>query len=655
MKFAAIAIAWGLLAQAQEVPDRYRPRVESRGEQRGAPAARIEEPPQEPATAPDSALGAPERESDDRLHMPSRGRGEPLGGSAPAAETAHGKPRPPDILAQALARPAEAALAGKPITLLTAISRSTDRQQQLRIARAYWRLATAQADYHWALDQREKLKHHTQTHTSAPETLSARASARADVRDTELMAAQAQQELADLMGGPAEDGLPLAADRPHVGGYNTYYEEIFSNRAPPARIRLIHRMLPIRRKAIDAHAEAILAADDALEASGEEFQKNGQGLATILAALDQLKRERRIFMAAIRDYNQEIAEYLFAVAPPGTNDKTLVSKLILSTERAAQPTRPRADDRTFTPSEAAEPAGEAAPRGEPERGPARQRTSEYQPSADEPANATPLYLGLMDQQSPARVQKLAELLHWNRGLPPENGRPIPLGECLRTVPPGQRRAMIAAYWQAGEQAARCHVLSEQVDQLTALGALAVTMRDRPGMAEAGVRLQAVRRAARAAMIDAQGGLLSAEFQLTQAAGHPLEDVWLVPETPPASQHELPATAAGGRASPRWAEIVDLQRSRLGDLADAVIEADAGRAALGSQREQPATADEAAPLDEMIWAVTHQTRDTLSFLRGLTEYNLAVADYALAALPATITPDELAKRLLIIAVDTSGGS
>jgi hypothetical protein len=129
----------------------------------------------------------------------------------------------------------------------------------------------------------------------------------------------------------------------------------------------------------------------------------------------------------------------------------------------------------------------------------------------------------------------------------------------------------------------------------------------------------------------------------------------VPETPPASQHELP-TAAAGRASPRSAEIVDMQRSRLADLADAVIEADAGRAALsGQRRDEPAASEESAPLDDMIWAVTNQTRETLSFLRGLTEYNLAVADYALAALPATITPDELAKRLLIIAVDTSGGS
>src|SRR5262245_45062675 len=312
MNCAAIAIGWCLLAQARDNLGRYEPQLVPKA----APAARMEDrPTRAREVPPDDALGAPEGETQSpsqprsRYEEPPRTHHRDHGEADTAESGSRPKVRPPEILADALARPAEAALSGKPISLLASISRTTDRQQQLRIARAYWRLSTAQADYHWALDQREKLKHYTQSHTNAPETLSARASARADVRDAELAATQAQQELADLLGGTTADA-PLAIDRPHVGGYNTYYEEIFANRAPPARIRLIHRMLPIRRKAIDAHGEAILAAVDALEATGESFKSTGQGLVTTLTALDQLKHERKLFVAAVRDYNLEIAEYL---------------------------------------------------------------------------------------------------------------------------------------------------------------------------------------------------------------------------------------------------------------------------------------------------------------------------------------------------------
>ena len=92
---------------------------------------------------------------------------------------------------------------------------------------------------------------YTEDETSKPETLSARAAARADVVDSQLAVVQAQQELAEQMGTQSENQLALAGDRPHVGGYDTHYEEIFSGRAPPPRIQLIHRTLSLRRKAIE--------------------------------------------------------------------------------------------------------------------------------------------------------------------------------------------------------------------------------------------------------------------------------------------------------------------------------------------------------------------------------------------------------------------
>ena len=73
------------------------------------------------------------------------------------------------------------------------------RERQLKIAQAYWRLSTAEASYHWSLDERERLRHYTEAHTNSVATLGARASARTVVRDAQLGVAQAQQELNDLM------------------------------------------------------------------------------------------------------------------------------------------------------------------------------------------------------------------------------------------------------------------------------------------------------------------------------------------------------------------------------------------------------------------------------------------------------------------------
>ena len=647
MNCAAITIGLCLLAQARDSSGRYEPQLVPRA----APAARMEDRPSRGTrdVQGDDVLGAPEGDAEtpsqprSRYEEPSRTHRRDEPETDVAESGSRSKVRPPEILAEALARPAEAALTGKPISLLAAISRTTDRQQQLRIARAYWRLATAQADYHWTLDQREKLKHYTQSHTNAPETLSARASARADVRDAELAATQAQQELADLLGGTTADSPPLAIDRPHVGGYNTYYEEIFANRAPPARIRLIHRMLPIRRKAIDAHGEAILAAVDALEATGEEFMRSGQGLVTTLTALDQLKHERKLFVLAVRDYNLEIAEYLFAVLPPGTSDKTLVSKLILNTERAvASPDAQRTEDRTFVPSESETPR-EPDTQGADNSSSSRKRTSRYkQESAETPTDAA-LYAGLSSLDEEARVEKLAGLLHWERALPADPGQPTPLADCLRGVAPAARRVLVTAYWQARECAARYQALSEQADQLGALAGITVHAREAQGMAEAAVRLQATRRSARAALLDAEARLVDAEFTLTQAAGRPLDASWLLPDSLPQSHHrtQVRQEAHGGK---NWAEVIDVQYARLEDLADAVIQADVGRAAIADEAQHPKPEETPALVDHAVWAITMQTQDTLSFLSGLTEYNLTVAERTLATSRADVSAEELAGEL-----------
>jgi hypothetical protein len=203
--------------------------------------------------------------------------------------------------------------------------------------------------------------------------------------------------------------------------------------------------------------------------------------------------------------------------------------------------------------------------------------------------------------------------------------------------------LVTTYWKARECAARYQALSEQNDQLGALSVITVHARDAQGMAEAAVRLQATRRCARAALLDAEAGLVDAEFTLTQAAGRPLDANWLLPDSLPQSHPRAEAQQEAKPAKDR-SEVIDLQYARLEDLADAVIQADAGRAAIADEAQHPKPEETPALVDHAVWAITTQTQDTLSFLSGLTEYNLTVAERTLAASPADVSAEELAGKL-----------
>jgi hypothetical protein len=560
------------------------------------------------------------------------------------------KLRPPELIAEALENPQQEALSGAPLALAQALVRARDRQQQLKIAQSYWRLATAQAEYHWALKQRDVVQGHTAPHAHLAGALAAQAAAEADVHGAQIAVEQTQQVLAELLGAGGEQPLPLASDRPHVGDYRTDYEKIFSRNVPPARIRLIHRTLPVRRKAIDAHAEAIVAAIDAADSAGQQFRDSGKGLSTLLDAIKLLGHERRAFIAEVRDYNLDIADYAFTVAPPGARGDILVGMLIRTSP-------PGGNSPTRAPQETPTPAIQKTLSEQPQGASTADRddwTVNYwgdSAAADDPA----VYQGLLDVSNhPLRVQKLGNLLHWDRNLPADSTQASALADCLRGVPAQNRLAVIGAYWRARGCAARYQVLAEKHQQLSALQSIAIGLRDQPGMAEAGVRLQAARRSARAAALDAQTALLAAQFDLTLAAGRPLEGEWLLPSTVPQSgRYQVSARARSGasRGVAHWADMTALEYEKLQHRADAVIQCDALRADLvlrarRNETDGESDDDQMTPLDRAIWATQGQNEQTIAFLDDLTDYNMAIANYVLAMLPATLSGDELAAKLAI---------
>jgi hypothetical protein len=232
--------------------------------------------------------------------------------------------------------PQGAALAGRPVTLFEALTNARTRAKQAEVAHAYWRLTQALGDYRAAHDAVARLSISSRAQDAAM-LRAAQAAALASLQTAETLAVRCQHELGEAaLLNPALP-LPLPADPPHVGAYRTGFDEVYAMRGAPPQARLIHRLLPVRRRAIDVRAAAVQAAEDALQAAQDAYRQGHVELPVVLAATDEWVRQRSALLAAVCEYNHDIAEYALAVAGPQISSQTLVSMLILPSAGAAQP------------------------------------------------------------------------------------------------------------------------------------------------------------------------------------------------------------------------------------------------------------------------------------------------------------------------------
>ncbi len=150
----------------------------------------------------------------------------------------------------------------------------------------------------------------------------------------------AQHDLAEILLLAPGTPLPLPADQPLVGPYRTLFAELFAGKTAPQRARMLDQTLPLRNRAVESHAAALLAAEDALDAA-IELQTGGQErLPGVIAALDAFVRQQRAFLAAVCRYNHDIADYALVVVSPQTTPEILVGTLIKQNRPAGQVVTP---------------------------------------------------------------------------------------------------------------------------------------------------------------------------------------------------------------------------------------------------------------------------------------------------------------------------
>lgn len=599
---------------------------------------------------------------------------------------------PADLVADALTLPPASALSGRPISILTLLSTVRDRpstgerRQQLDALHAYWRLVEAVAAYRFCLEQDQQLGRLQARSGEEGLLRTARTASVARLREADLDATTAQHDLAALMMLPVDSPLPLPADRPHAGAYLTYFAELFSAQPAPDRAKLIDQMLPLRAKAIDAHAAAVLAAEDALDAAMEDSPATGR-LATILSCLDELGRQRRAMMACVCRYNHDIADYALTVASPAATPEFLAGMLIKQSRATATPAvatvpavasgvQPATYIEPLTPSgtvigqpfrtgptpaarsgitpapgaghfsdqqppgtipDAKPQAGSAIP-SDPDPGLAPpQETVLPAPGANPPA--------LLPRQSdPPRATPKPHSA--NKPVTANNaasnlGRPISLAECLRTSLTADRLGVIDAYWTARQRAVHYQILAERAGWLDALSP-ALLARGTPAAVPM-LQLTVCRRSVEAARLDSQLDLIEAQYNLAARMGRPAETPGLLPSSEPFTG-QFPFSAPAGNGS--WAvRRMEARLAGTGEIvrrrAAAVAEAEAARTAAIAGFQSGSR-----PLDEALGSMNAQTEQALTFLQDVSEYNRAIAEYAVAAVPAGQPVDKLVAALMV---------
>jgi hypothetical protein len=256
---------------------------------------------------------------------------EPADGMTPLRNLPS-RPGSADALLQWLAE-GDVSLEGKRLGLVDLLSRVYDRPQQAVLVAGYWKLSAAVAEYRIAADEALRLQQllppaeASGKHASDPVLEAHLAAAEARLREAELAAITQQFALAEQMRQPANEPLPLASDAPHAGAYRTFFQERYSRVAPP-RSHLIDRTLPLLHRSVELRAAAAVAAGDSADAEVEAYHAGQLDLLVVVDRIGELTRQRRAFVAAVRDYNLDIAEYALSVAPATLTSTQLVGMLI---------------------------------------------------------------------------------------------------------------------------------------------------------------------------------------------------------------------------------------------------------------------------------------------------------------------------------------
>ncbi len=230
------------------------------------------------------------------------------------------------VLTSHAARP----LDGKPATLAEVLSGISGGDQRLRATQAYWRLARAAAMHRFCAEETDLLFGLAMPQAAYQQAVltSLQTSAKAEESRARLDVLRSQYGLAAATTQPPQSGLALPSDPPFVGVYETRFDAYQSRGLVQEPLARIHATLPMLRELLERQADSVYAADAALRELQRGYTAGQIPLSSVLEGLEQLRRQRREFLASVLEYNESIAEYALAVASPNLPVDRVVGMLI---------------------------------------------------------------------------------------------------------------------------------------------------------------------------------------------------------------------------------------------------------------------------------------------------------------------------------------
>ena len=227
---------------------------------------------------------------------------------------------------------------GTDIALVDLLRRIGDNASRQRAVQRYWQLALQIAEQNFAKHEARYLSELARPQSQIEESLLTVevTQARARQATTALKVLELQESLSDI-GRLDSTELPRPVDHPFVGPYRTHLETLFANHPAPTPLKRIDRRLPYQLDVIERRAEAVAAGERAASELAEAYETGTAGMSHVLDSLTQLSRTRRDLLSAVLSYNEQIAEYSFAVVGPGIPPESLLGTLIRR-EVAALPT-----------------------------------------------------------------------------------------------------------------------------------------------------------------------------------------------------------------------------------------------------------------------------------------------------------------------------
>jgi hypothetical protein len=221
--------------------------------------------------------------------------------------------------------PQTSRLSGEWVKLDEIVSSASPRGDQSKQIEAYWDLCSSIADYFLGLREQDEIRRLRGLFPNAGAALQ-RAEQELAVRvGTAERAARASQLRLASLSGRGGDRLPMPADLPFCGTYETRYEQVFAGRSS-AEAAALADLIPLRQAELQDACDAVNRTDALLR--GMSSRPGSLSDESVLQALELIALERRAFVQIARDYNRRISRYVELARPGQIAPEQLIGMLI---------------------------------------------------------------------------------------------------------------------------------------------------------------------------------------------------------------------------------------------------------------------------------------------------------------------------------------